>query len=813
MKPSIPTYILNWFAQRDWQMHAYQKKMFTALKNLKSTLLIVPTGGGKTLASFLPSISDIHNKQYQGLHTIYISPLKALAYDIERNLLNPIQEMFLTVKVEARTGDTSQYRRVRQRKKPPHILLTTPESLMLLLSYQDAADFFKTLKVVIIDELHSLAMGKRGDLTALALVRLNRHSPQHIRFGLSATVAHPEQLAAWLGKSHNTADIIQTKNHKKPIISLLNHSERIPYCGHMAKYACVDMYEVINNNKTTLIFVNTRMQAEFIFRELWDINQQALAIAIYHGSLSKEQRHKTATLIAAGKIRAIVATSALELGIDWGNVDCVIQVGAPKGISRLLQRIGRSNHQFNKGSRAFLVPANCFEVLECYAAIAAISHNQLDGEIPDNGSLDVIVQYIMTCACSTTIEPDDLYQEITAAYPYNNLDKAVYQQLFQFAVNGGYVLKHYDEYHRLKENPDHSYEVKSPKVRRRHRQNIGTIIEGAKLKVKRIHKRGGRILGEIEESFAQQLAPGDTFLFAGEVLEFIRVRDMLLEAKRSRSTHAKLPSYAGGTMPLSTYLADQVLALLHTPKRWKNLPAKVQNWLQLQQRFSTFPAPGSLLIEHFPQKRIFHTLIYNFAGKRANHTLASIMTLRMEKNSLRPLSFTATDYGIVISTLKKLNEQILAKLLTTEVFKKELDEWLNFSAAIKRAFRQVAIITGVTQRQLAGQRKSMKQVTFSTDLIYDVLQRYEPQHVLLMASKHEVEKNFLEIPRLISMLEKFQGHIIFKNLAKPSPLSLPILLAIKTERLNGSAVEELLTLAAAEEEAAYLIAEIQQITH
>lgn len=807
----VPNIILTWFFQRQWRMHAYQKAMFRAFKNKNSTLLIAPTGGGKTLASFLPSIYDIHRSQYKGLHTLYISPLKSLTYDIQRNLLIPIKEMQLNVTVDLRTGDTSSYRRRSQRQRPPHILLTTPESLMLLLSYEGANEFFSTTKLVIVDELHNFTATKRGDLTSLALSRISYYAPEYICFGLSATVTDPERLALWLGGKQKAARILRVKSQMLPKISLLTKDSHIPYCGHLAKYACAEIYKIICTNQITLIFVNTRAQAELMFKEIWNLNEQNLPIGIYHGSLAKEQRLKTTELAANGKLRALVSTSALELGIDWGNVDCVIQVGAPKGVSRLLQRIGRSNHQFNKASYAFLVPANCFEVLECQAAIEAIEQQKFDGESVDQGSLDVVIQFIVNCACSEPVFAEDLYQQIHAAYPYRNLERIVFMELLQFAINGGYVLQHYTQYHRLKKNADGSYEAQNQQIKKRHRQNIGTIVEAAKLKVRRINKRGGRILGEIEENFIQQLMPGDTFLFSGEVLEFVRIRDMLVEAKKTSAAESKIPSYNGGTMPLSTYLAEKVLKLINTPHEWQKLPTKMVEWLQLQQHFSLLPPVGQLLVEHFPYKKAYHTVFYYFAGRRANHTLGVVLALRMEMQKLHPLSFTATDYGVTVSSLKQLTERQINLLLDPALFKKELEYWLEHSPAVKRAFRYIAIISGLIERQLGGQRKTMKQVTFSTDLIYDVLHRYEPQHILLSISRHEVEHNLLEMHKLISILESFVDNIVVQFLPRPSPLSLPVLLAIKTERLRGSAEEELLTLAAVEQEAVELIAGVRTI--
>jgi ATP-dependent Lhr-like helicase len=809
---SIPKYLRAWFARKGWKMHPFQREMFKFFEIKQSTLLIAPTGGGKTLASFLPSIVDIHTKQFRGLHTLYISPLKALTTDIQRNLMAPIEEMELNVRVEIRTGDTTSHRRKRQRIKPPEILLTTPESLMLMLSYTDAPVIFGQLQTIIIDELHSFAPNKRGDLTSLALAQLHYLAPNAVRFGLSATVQFPEKLAAWLGLSNAPAKVLLAKAKHKPDVKMLTDGSRIPYSGFMARYAVEEIYKTLAKNNMTIIFVNTRAQAEFIFRQIWQVNQKNFPIAIYHGSLSKEQRLKTEALTVAGGLKAIIATSALELGIDWGNVDCVIQVGAPKGVSRLLQRIGRSNHQFDKASKALLVPSNCFEALECCSAIEAIAKNKLDGEEFQAGSQDVVIQFIMNCACSAPVNPDDLFKVVTSAYPYRSLKKEIFSQLFQFVVDGGYTLQHYEQYHRLTKVDKNTYTLASDKVGRRHRQNIGTIVENARLRVKILYKRrGGKILGDIEEVFAQQLSPGDTFLFSGEVLEFVGIRDMYVETHRTKAKESKLPSYQGGTMPLSTYLAEDVRKLISNPARWIKLPAKIQEWLNLQNKFSVMPKPDSILVECFPYRKVFYTVIYSFEGRRANHTLGMLITRRMETLKLKPIGFTVTDYGLAISSLRMLTPEDVPPLFNETILFEELDEWLKHSPLLKRTFRQIAIIAGLTERQMAGQRKTMRQVTFSTDLLYDVLMRYEPKHILLAITRHDVMRVLLDLQRLTDMLKRFQQKIVTQILTRPSPLAIPILSAIRTERLQGEAVHELLTHAEIEAEANELIEEVKAI--
>ncbi|MBA4697319.1 MAG: ligase-associated DNA damage response DEXH box helicase [Legionella sp.] len=806
----IPSYLLAWFTQKRWRLHSYQKAMFKQFGKRASTLLIAPTGGGKTLASFLPSLVDLQATPRKGLHTLYISPLKALTNDIQNNLLDPIKQMGLNIEVAVRTGDTSSYQRLRQRNNPPHLLLTTPESLMLLLSYSSAQDFFKSLNVIIVDEIHSFAATKRGDLLSLALAQVNTFAPDALRIGLSATIGNPQLLAAWLANDKQKVDVIEKIGQKKPTIKTLV-KKPIPYGGFLARYAIDDLYKTIRRHKLSLIFVNTRAQAEFIFQSLWQVNTANERIGLYHGSLEKEQRIKVEKAMSLGQLKAVITTSALELGIDWDHVDFVIQVGAPHGINRLIQRIGRSNHRLSARSHAGFVPANCFEALECEAFIQAIEKGQFDNEPLKPGSLDVVIQFIMNAACSEAVTMSRLYQIVRKAWPYQHLTKKTFGQLFQFAVNGGYTLKHYQQYHRLVSLDSKHYIVANTKVMRRHRQNIGTIIEAARLRVKILNRRKDKIVGEVEESFAQQLVQGETFVFAGEILEFIRIRDLYLEVKKSTRTQAQLPSYAGGTLPLTRSLATEVSHLINNPHAWKRLPENVQEWLVFQKKLSHLPKEGQLLIEQFIYRKNHYLVIHNFIGKQANYTLGMLVTRHLEKQHLKPRSFTVTDYGLAINSQRKLKQEEINTLLTINCVEEELNDWLKDSSLLKRTFREIAIISGLIERQSAGKRKTMKQVTFSTDLIYDALHRYEPNHILLAITAEEVQKHFLAIDRVMALLKNIQQQVTIIALPHPSPFAIPLLTAFTTERLKGEAVEEILSLEELDAEANALMRETKNI--
>lgn len=812
---TLPLPFKGWFESKGWQIREHQLALLEAFRQRESALLVAPTGAGKTLAGFLPALIDLWDQDQQGspfsgLHTLYLSPLKALTHDIERNLEQPVRDLGLPVQVETRTGDTPSHKRQRQKRKPPHMLLTTPESLMLMLSYVEAPGLFGKLRWIIVDEAHSLVNTKRGDFAALALARLRYLAPQARTVGLSATTAQPERLAAWLEDEGRPAQVIRAATGAAPVVQILRTGNQIPYSGFMARYAIAEIYGRLLAARSTLVFVNTRAQAEWLFQMLWEHNREGLAIAVYHGSLSREQRRMTESLVADGKVRAVVTTSALELGIDWGDVDQVIQVGAPKGVSRLLQRLGRSNHRLDEASQAWLVPTNRFEALECTVALEAIAERELDDSAEEPGAYDIIPQFIINCACSEAVTEAALFEQVRSAWPYRNLTWPRFQSLFAFARDGGYALSHYERFQRLEPQDHDRFRVTSRRVAQRHRQNIGTIVEAARLKVKRLSKgKRGKVVGEVEEGFAQQLTRGDTFLFAGEVLAFEGIRDLFLEARPVPYGEAKIPSYAGGQMPLSTFLAERVRGLLAKPARHRSLPVEVQEWLQLQQEVSLLPNPDHLLVEHFSWRDQAMTLIYTFEGRRVNQTLGFLLTRRMESLGLQPLSFSVTDYALSIAARCTTFERHLPSLLAPEDIAEDLEDWLEESPMLKRSFRRVAMVSGLTEKQIGGQRKTLKQVTFSTDLIYDVLREHEPDHVLLAATRQDAERELLDWQRLCDYLRNVQNRWSYRRLEKPSPLSVPVLVDVRVEAVRGAGMDAMLEALSREDEAESLMANLR----
>ena len=826
-RPLLPPVFEAWFAKRGWVPRTHQLALVERARAGRSTLLIAPTGAGKTLAGFLPSLVDLTANgakpaEGAGLHTLYISPLKALAVDVARNLTQPVAEMGLPIRIETRTSDTSAAKRTRQRSKPPEILLTTPEQIALLISHEDARFLFRDLKFVVLDELHALSASKRGDLMALGLARLRTLAPGLITIGLSATVARPSELQAYIVPQtmpHDRTmlgDLVITGGGAKPHITILETDEPLPWSGHTARYAVHQIYETLKAYKLTLLFVNTRSQAEILFQELWKANADNLPIALHHGSLDATQRRRVEAAMAAGKLKAVVCTSTLDLGIDWGDVDLVINVGAPKGASRLIQRIGRANHRLEEPSRAILVPGNRFEVLECRAALDAAAANVQDVQLVRAGGLDVLCQHVMGIACSAPFRPAELYGEVRAAAPYRELTRLDFDRVLDFVATGGYALRSYERYARLRPTDHGHLRIAHPRLAQQHRMNVGTIVDSEMLKVRLIGKgqrppsadrrpdkrgkpmMGGRVLGQMDEWWAGEMTPGDTFVFAGEILRLEGVKDSEVYVTRSWAKSPMIPSYPGGKFPLSTHLASRVRAMLADQTSWPSLPLPVREWLGLQALKSALPTATEVLVETFPREDRHYLVAYPFEGRLAHQTLGMLLTRRLERARARPLGFVANDYGLSVWAAGDLSAMIadgrldLDRLFAEDMLGDDLEAWLAESSLMKRTFRICAVIAGLIERRFPGKEKSGRQVTISTNLIYDVLRQHDPHHILLEAAWADAATGLLDIRRLAEFLSRVKGSINHHALSRASPLSVPILLEIGRESVAGKGGDSLL---------------------
>ncbi len=784
----IPARMTDWFTAKGWTVHDHQLALFEKSGD-PATLLIAPTGGGKTMAGFLPTLAELADGTQQGIHTLYVSPLKALAADIKRNLRTPVEEIGLPIRIEDRTGDTSATQKKRQRADPPHILLTTPESLALLTSYEDAQRTFSGLQRIIVDEIHALAESKRGDQLMLALARLQTICPSLRRVGLSATVEDPNAIAQFLARHPDPCDIVLADPGPDPDISMLETNEMPPWSGGGAAYSIPAVLEQIKQHRTTLIFHNTRAQAEIFFHNLWLANDDALPIGIHHGSLDRQQRERVEAAMVRGELRAIVCTGSLDLGIDWGDVDLVIQIGAPKNVKRLVQRIGRANHRYNAPSKALLVPANRFEVVECVAALEAVKAHDLDGDPRGPGPRDVMCQHILVAAAASPFSADDLYSEMTSAGPYAHVSRSEFDACLDFCATGGYALRAYDRWQRLQQRVDGFWQLRDPRAAQRIRMNLGTIQDTDTLKVRLKRNRGGKPLGEIEEGFAASLSPGDTFLIGGQIVRYEGLREMVVEVTRRADKKPKIATFTGTKFATSTQLSDRILRML-AQSDWPQLPQHTADWLALQRDMSRLPQRDRLLIESFPNDGREHICVYGFAGRNAQQTLGLLLTKRMEELGLAPLGFVATDYATLIWGLDAVADP--RPLFRIDELREGLETWLAGNAVMKRTFRASATIAGLIERNTGGQRKSGRQATFSSDILYDTLLKYDPNHLLLQITREEAMRGLVDFGRIEELIARIDGQIDLVRLDRVSPFAAPLFLEMGKVPVKGMAEERLL---------------------
>jgi len=761
----------------------------------RSALLVAATGAGKTLAGFLPTICELADHPVEGLHTLYVSPLKALAVDVQRNLLTPISDMSLPIRVETRTGDTPSDRKVRQRVRPPQILLTTPESLSLLLSYPDSAAIFAGLRTIVVDELHAFAREKRGDLLSLSMARLEVLAPGLRRVGLSATISDPDAYRGWLAPDADIelVDLVEGDPGAEPDLSILIPENRIPWSGHSGRHAAREVMDLIEKHRTTLVFCNTRSLAELIFQDLWAVNDKALPIGIHHGSLALEARRRIEAAMADGKLRALVATASLDLGVDWGDIDLVVQMGAPKGSSRLLQRIGRANHRLDEPSKGMIVPGNRFEYLEARAALDAIDDGELDPESFRPGALDVLAQHILAVACVSPFEEGDLLAEIRSASPYAGLRDETFREVLNFIATGGYALKAYDKFRRLVQDKDGRWRISRPAVAVQHRMNAGIIVEQPLLTVR---FRNGRKLGTIEEGYASTLSPGDHFFFSGLSLQVEQIKDgdVIVHASKHK---ARIVTYGGQRMSMSTHLANRVRAMLADRNDWHRFPDDVSEWLEVQDRRSRIPEPHELLVETFEHHGQHYMVAYSFEGWNAHQSLGMLITKRMEKAGLKPLGFVANDYGLACYGLEPVRDP--QALFSPDILEREFVDWVEQSYLLKNAFREVAVIGGLVERHHPGKRKTGRQVSFSTDLIYDVLRKYEPGHLLLRAAWDDARARMTELGRLVRLVDRASATMVHVEADRITPMAVPLMVIVGREAspAGGEADETLLVQAEA----------------
>ena len=790
-----------WFAQNNWQPFEFQREVWASYQRGESGLIHSATGSGKTLAAWLgpiaASIDDgLLPSTAPPLTVLWITPMRALSADTAESLLRPIHEMQLPWTVGIRTGDTTTAERARQTKKMPSALITTPESLSLMLSQPHARELLSTVRCVVVDEWHELLGTKRGIQVELALARLRSWNSVLRVWGVSATLGNLDQASqVLLGAHHSKANLVEGVRDKKIIIDTLipANVEKFPWAGHLGFAMIDEVVGEIEKSGTTLVFTNTRSQAELWYQALLQAKPDwAGEIALHHGSLDREVRDYVERGLKLGTLRAVVATSSLDLGVDFSPVERVLQIGSPKGVARLLQRAGRSGHAPGQASRITCVPSHAFEFIEAAAARRAAMAKKIESRRLIEKPLDVLVQHLVTIAAGEGFTDAEMLAEVRTSYAYRDLSDGEWYWILDFITKGGEALRAYPEYRKV-ECVAGVYRVTDPTIARRHRMSIGTIVSDAAMDVRYLN---GSRLGHVEESFIARLSPGDAFTFAGRALELIRIKDMTAFVKPAKSIKKLIPRWAGGKMPLSSELARAVRELLQDFREGRaDEPemAAVARLLRVQKAVSRIPDTHELLFEQIESREGHHIYCYPFAGRHVHMGLAALFGYRLGLTQAATFSFSVNDYGfeLLSATPFVLNRALINQLLTTDDLLNSVLKSLNAAELAKRHFREIARVAGLVFQGFPGANKTNKQVQATSGLIFDVFAQWDAENPLLDQAQSEVLERELEFTRLreaLMMLQTQRITIIRAN--RPTPFCFPLMVERFSEKLSSESLAE-----------------------
>lgn len=787
---------LQLFELKGWQPFEFQTAVWLHYLEGKSGLIHSATGSGKTLAAWLGPILDDIREPRPGLKVLWITPLKALAVDTLAALQAPLDALGVSWQVEARTGDTSSSVKARQVKKMPDALVTTPESLSILLSKPEARKQLETLRCVIVDEWHELMASKRGVQTELCLARIRGFQPEVRTWGLSATLGNLDgALQTLLGVGRE--GVLVQGDVPKPVVieSLLpNTIERFPWAGQIGSQMIPRVIEELEKGGTTLIFCNTRAHVEIWYKGILELRPDWEGqIALHHGSLDREERDLAEKGLREGTLRAVVCTSSLDLGVDFSPVDRVLQVGSPKGVARLLQRAGRSGHQPGVPSRITCVPTYALELIDNAAARLGAEERRIEAREGAKRPLDVLVQHMVTVAAGEGFRAEDLSQEIRTTLAYQELSEEEWAWCLDFITRGGSALKAYPEYRRAVLGEDGVYRVEDKKIASRHRASIGTIVSEASLSVQ--YLKGAR-LGSVEESFLSRLRRGDRFVFSGRTLEFIQIRDLTAYVRRASSPEGTVPTWSGLRMPISPQLAYAIRELLDAAK-FGELPGEEMQLLapllEVQSKWSAIPAIDEFLIEEVKTREGFHLFFYPLEGRLVHEGMAALFAYRISRE--RPITFTlaANDYGFELLSREPapIEEAISHGLLSPMNLANDIKESLNSVEMAKRQFREIARIAGLVFEGMPGRRKSLRQIQASSGLFYDVFLRYDPDNMLLMQANREVLERQLEESRLYRALERLNtSRLLHTHPKRPTPFAFPVLVDRLRETLTNESIRD-----------------------
>jgi ATP-dependent Lhr-like helicase len=802
MKSSGYQKIEHWFTQRGWEPFDYQREVWKAFLDGKSGLLNAPTGSGKTYALYMPLLinwMDEHPKTYNeladnGLQLLWITPLRALARDIEQALQQVADDLEIPWKIARRTGDVSSYQKQKMKQQMPEVLITTPESLHILMAQKGYEDYFSDLNAVVIDEWHELLGSKRGTQVELGLSRLKHLRPKLNIWGISATIGNlQEAYNVLLGTDGSKGDsvIIKADVEKKLEVQsvLPDDVEKFPWSGHLGTKLLPKVLPIIEGSQSTLIFTNTRSQSEIWFQKLLEARPElAGTIALHHGSLSKEVRRWVEDALHKGKLKAVVCTSSLDLGVDFAPVETIIQVGSPKGVARFLQRAGRSGHQPGSTSRIHFVPTNALELIEAAALkTEATQKVALESRDPILKPYDVLVQYLITLAVSDGFKPHKIYEEIKTTFAYQTLSQKEWHWMMDFIATGGQSLSAYDEYSKVIEE-DGLYKVVDKKIKRRHRMSIGTITSDTMMSVKYLK---GAHLGSIEEWFVASLKPGDKFWFAGRSLELVRTKQMTAYVRRANTSKAKVPSWMGGRMSLSSNMSNLLRRKMHQAIEGTTDDIEletIQPILDVQNNWSALPDENELLIEQTTSREGHHLFFYPFEGRYVHEGMSALVAYRISR--LMPITFSIAmnDYGFELLSDKKIpiKEALKENLFSDENLVEDIFSSLNDTELAKRRFRGICHIAGLIFKGFPGQQKAGRHLQSSAGLFFDVFDQYEPDNLLLQQAYDEVLSHQLDEVRLRKALKRIQCQkVTLKNTERFTPLAFPIMVDRLRERLSS----------------------------
>ncbi|MEP7247184.1 MAG: ligase-associated DNA damage response DEXH box helicase [Gammaproteobacteria bacterium] len=773
-----------WFAASGRQAFDFQREAWRAYLEGESGLINAPTGTGKTLAAWLGPVIEALHRLVDGARTagprvLWITPLRALANDLLLSLREPLAPLGSTWTVEVRTGDTTSSVRKRQRERPPDALIITPESVSVLLSYASSHDQLRNLSCVIVDEWHELLGTKRGVLLELSLSHLRALNPALRVWGLSATLPNlDEALHALMGAPRRGRIIRAPANKVIEVDAVIPRDvSRFPWAGHMGSALVPDVVAAIEKAQTTLLFTNTRAQAEIWYRSLLERRLDWLTtVSLHHGSIDRELRTRIEQGLKRGELRCVVCTSSLDLGVDFPQVDQVIQVGSPKGIGRLMQRAGRSGHRPGAASRILCVPTHAWELIEIAAARAASGERRIEARRPLRLALDVLIQHIVTLAAGPGFDENELLAEVRNTRAYSPLADAEWGWALDFVTRGGTALQGYPQYRRVARAEDGLMRVADTTLARRHRMSIGTISSDTEMTVKWM--KGSR-LGTVEESFIGRLKPGDDFGFAGRVLKLVLVKDMTAYVRASTARRTQVPRWQGGRLPLSVELADAVLELLGAPEQWSRHPEMLAAapLLDVQAQWSALPTKDTLLVERVKSREGFHLFMYPFCGRLANEGIATLVAARWARSHPQTFSVNANDYGfeLLSPTEIQLDETRLEAALSAEHLADDLLASVNLSEISRRQFRDIARIAGLVFQGFPGSGKTTRQIQASSGLIFDVLERHDPENLLLRQSRIEVLEAQLEFSRISAALKRISGRrLVLKDSRRFTPLGFPL---------------------------------------